>query len=117
MSKEGIKPTTNKLKALKQAPVPTELSSLKAYLGLLNFYGNFIPNLSTEIAPLYNLTRKNVPLVWNDECMQCFERSKLLLSENSVVVQYNSSLPLGVVCDASPFGVGASMKRIKESCL
>jgi hypothetical protein len=28
---------------------------LKAYLGLLNFYGKFIPNLSTELEPLYQL--------------------------------------------------------------
>lgn len=112
LSKRGIRPTKDKLDAVRNAPSPHDLTSLKAYLGLLNFYGSFIRNLSTELSPLYNLTKKNVPFVWDETCQKAFERSKLLLSEDSLLVQYNSDTPLGIVCDASPYGVGAVLFHI-----
>ena len=46
----GLHPTTAKIKAVVDAPTPKNLSELKSYLGLLNYYGHFLPNLS----PLYN---------------------------------------------------------------
>jgi hypothetical protein len=44
-----------KVKPVQEAPATTNVTELKAYLGLLNFYGKFIPNLSTELEPLYQL--------------------------------------------------------------
>lgn len=75
-------------------------------MGLLNLYGSFIPNLSSELKPLYNLTRKDVHFEWNNQCRECFKRSKQLLNESSLLALYDPSLPLGVVCDASSYGVG-----------
>ena len=49
----------SKLQAIQRAPVPKKLmlNSLRAFLGLLNYYGKFIPNLSTMIHPLNALLR------------------------------------------------------------
>ncbi len=55
ISKEGLQPTDYKVKALKDAPVPANVSQLKSFLGLLNYYGKFVPNLSTVLAPLQRL--------------------------------------------------------------
>ena len=38
---EGLHPTDEKLKAVKLAPEPTSVTELKAYLGLLTYYGSF----------------------------------------------------------------------------
>ena len=40
---EGIHPTAEKLVAIKQAPSPTNITELRSFLGLLNYYGKFIP--------------------------------------------------------------------------
>ncbi len=45
ISAEGLQPTDSKIKALKNAPVPINVSQLKSFLGLLNYYGKFVPNL------------------------------------------------------------------------
>ena len=37
---------TKKVKAIKEAPSPTCVSELKAYLGLISYYGKFLANLS-----------------------------------------------------------------------
>ena len=44
---EGLHPLPDKLQAVKAAPTPRNVSELKSYLGLLTYYGKFLPNLST----------------------------------------------------------------------
>ncbi len=53
-------PISNKMEALQKAPAPRNVTELKAYLGLLNYYHRFLPNLSIWLAPLHNLLRKSV---------------------------------------------------------
>ena len=48
----GIHTAPSKLQAIQQAPSPRNITELRAFLGLLNYYGKFIPNLSTLIHPL-----------------------------------------------------------------
>ena len=48
----GLHPTSNKIKAIVDAPEPTTLSELKSYLGLLNYCGRIMPNLFTMLQPL-----------------------------------------------------------------
>ena len=43
---EGIHATDSKLKAITEAPAPKNIQELRSFLGLLNYYGRFIPNLS-----------------------------------------------------------------------
>lgn len=56
---QGIHPTQAKVKAIKQAPTPSNVSELKAYLGILTYYSKFLPNLSIVLAPLYELLKKD----------------------------------------------------------
>ena len=53
-----MKPTLTKVKATTEAPAPTNVSELKAFLGLVNYYGKFLNNLATTVAPLYKLLQK-----------------------------------------------------------
>ena len=39
-------------KAIAKAAVPTTTTEFKFFLSLLSYYGKFIPNLSTIIAPM-----------------------------------------------------------------
>ena len=48
------------MKAVEGAPEPQDIQQLKSYLGLLTYYGKFLPNMATVLAPLYLLLRKDV---------------------------------------------------------
>ena len=52
---EGLHATSEKLKAIIDAPTPKNITELRSFLGLLNYYGKFLPNLSTLLHPLNNL--------------------------------------------------------------
>ena len=53
ISAQGLQPTDEKIQAINNAPAPTDVSQLKSFLGLINFYRKFLPNLSNTLAPLY----------------------------------------------------------------
>ena len=54
---QGLHPIPEKMDAIPKAPSPTSLTELKSFLGLLSYYGKFIPNMSTVVYPLYDLLK------------------------------------------------------------
>ncbi|KAL5517655.1 hypothetical protein EMCRGX_G003243 [Ephydatia muelleri] len=62
ISGNGIQPTEEKLRAIRDAPIPRDLSQMKSFLGLLNYYGKFLPHLSSTLAPLYKMLSKGQEL-------------------------------------------------------
>lgn len=114
MSKEGIRPQLKKLDAVKEARAPNNVTELKGYLGLLNYYGKFIPNLSSELYILYQLLKKDVKFVWKEKCQEVFEKSKCLLLQNQVLEMYDPKKPIIVCADGSPYGVGAILSQLVD---
>ena len=103
----GLHTSSDKVDAVNKAPTPEGVTQLHSFLGLVNYYGRLIANLSTLCQPLNNLLRKNVPWEWTDSCKQAFEKVKRQLSSAKVLVHYDPSLPLSLACDATSYGVGA----------
>ena len=63
--------------AVQKMPPPTDVCSLKSFLGSVQFYAKFLPaNLSTIAEPLYQLTRKDIPWKWEKEQQQIFRPLK-----------------------------------------
>ena len=79
---EGIHTSGDKLDAILNAPTPKNVQQLRAFLGLLNYYGKFLNNLSTVIHPLNRLLRTNVKWSWTNECHESFKEAKNLLKKS-----------------------------------
>ena len=58
ISGNGIQPTEDKKQAILEAPTPQNLQQLRSFLGLLNYYGKFLPNLASILSPLYSAYRR-----------------------------------------------------------
>ena len=56
---EGIHPTNEKLLAFQQAPVPSCVTELHGYVGLVNYYHKFLRNVSAVLKPLYELLQSS----------------------------------------------------------
>jgi len=109
---DGLHATDDKLKAITEAPSPKKLSALRSFLGLLNYYGRFISNLSTIIHSLNQLQRKDTPCSWLEACQEAFETAKSQLVSSKVLVHYDPTLPITLVGDASAYEVGAVISHI-----
>ena len=92
----------------------TNATELKSYLGLLNYYGKFLPNLATILHPLHDLLQKDRPWMWTEECGSVFVKSKQQLQESSLLVHYDLKKPLRLACDAFPYGAGALNSHVVE---
>jgi len=104
---EGLHPTEDKLDAVRKAPEPRNVTELKSYLGLLTYYGRFLPHLPSVLAPLYTLLRKGIPWNWQSPEQTAFQKSKDLLLSSQVLVHYDPTLEIVLACDASCYGIGA----------
>jgi hypothetical protein len=59
LTPEGIKPGKNKLKAIKDAKPPTDIKTIRSFVGLCNFFRTHIKDFALIAAPLFKLTRKD----------------------------------------------------------
>ncbi|XP_072357065.1 uncharacterized protein [Scyliorhinus torazame] len=96
-------------------PTPTDTSHLRSFLGLVNYYGKFLPNLATTLAPLHLLLKKNHTWVWGQPQETAFRRVKQQLSSSGLLTHYDPGKPLLVTCDASPYGIGAVLSHKMEN--
>jgi hypothetical protein len=59
LTPDGIKPGKNKLKAIKDAKLPTNIKTIRSFVGLCNFFRTHIKDFALIAAPLFKLTRKD----------------------------------------------------------
>ena len=103
ISDKGLQPTEGKIKAIVEAPAPQNVSQLKAFLGMLNYYAKFLPNISSRLAPLYKLLQKAVVWSWGAKQQRAFKEAKNALTLAEVLVHYDPTKQLRLSCDASPY--------------
>ncbi|CAG2228036.1 unnamed protein product [Mytilus edulis] len=111
INKHGIYPVESKVEAIDKAPSPTNVTELKAYLGMLNYYNRFLASLSHLLKPLHVLLQKDTKWSWEKEQEKAFIESKQLLKSASVLVHFDPKKKLILACDASPYGLGAVLSH------
>lgn len=117
IDKFGLHTDSKKIDAIVAAPEPTNITQLKSFMGLVNFYSKFCVNMSDILKPLYCLLKKNVEWQWTDECNRAFIKIKKVLSRAPVLAHYDASLPLILSVDSSAYGVGAVLtQRHADGC-
>jgi len=71
------------------------------------FYRRFIKDFSKISRPLTNLLQKDIPFVFDDDCLEAFEILKKALISAPIVQPPDWNLPFEIMCDASDYAVGA----------
>ena len=93
-------------------PTPSKVSELKTFLGLVNYYAKFLPDLATRLTPLYKLLKQDEPWHWSSEQETAFQDVKTSLLSPQILAHFDDTKPIIMACDASPFGVGAILSQI-----
>lgn len=115
LSENGILPTNDKVSAIQNFRRPQTHTEMRSFLGLVNYVGRFIPNLSTITAPLRALTIKGSKFRWSKEAKSAFAKVKLALTSPDHLAFYNPKLETTLVTDASDEGLGAVLLQTENS--
>ena len=111
ISSDGLHPTPDKIRAISEAPAPTNVPQLHAFLGMVNYYATFLSRFSSLLPSLYRLLHKNARWSWGPEDDRAFQTAKSSLASSSVLTHYDPAKELFLNCDASPYGVGGVLSH------
>ena len=109
--KDGVRPNTDKIRAIIDAPTPDNVKQVQIFGGLCNYYHRFVRNFSTVFAPLYKLLKLNVHFMWGKEQENCFNFVKRLFKCDKLFRLFDPTLETALECDASAYGIGAVLMQ------
>ena len=107
----GNCPAASKFDMIRDWKLPTNGQSLHSFVGLVNFYHNYIPYFEIRVKPLRALhrryNRKPIPhMAWSAELIALFQDLKLAITSSPVLVRYDPDQPLFLKTDWSSDGMG-----------
>ncbi|XP_059622189.1 uncharacterized protein K02A2.6-like [Phlebotomus argentipes] len=103
---KGLSPDPGNIDAIKEMPAPKNIHELRSFLGAVQFWGKFVPNMSEIRAPMDYLLKKGVRWRWTRDCASAFRRFKEILSSNLLLTHYDPNMPIFVASDASSHAIG-----------
>jgi hypothetical protein len=111
VSKEGTRPDPSKIEAVWGFLVPATVTNVRSFLGLIGYYRKYIKAYSKLVGPLFELTKKDVVFVWNQDCQRAFDALKKALMGAPILVRPNFKEPFCLDVDWSTKGVGAILSQ------
>lgn len=103
-----LKADPRKIKAINEMPPPEEKPTLLRFLGMINYLGKFIPNLSELTTPLCQLLHKDVIWSWTQQQQTAANDLKRCFTNPPVLHYYNVKKPVTLTCDTSQHSLGAA---------
>lgn len=101
IDKNGLRKNNERISSVISAPIPSNVSELRAFVGMANYYSKFIDNFAQIMSPLYSLLTKDVQFTWTEKCQSSYDDIKKAIASDQVLVHFNPDLPLVLTTDAS----------------
>ena len=102
----------DKLAAVRDLPVPTDLSGLRAALGLFSYYCKFVANFSTIAFPLNALMKKDPRWRWGEAQAAAFLELKEQLCGAAILHLPDHYRPFILTTDWSQKDMGAILSQV-----
>ena len=85
VTRDGISTDPEKVRVIKEWPVPENESQLRAFLGTAGYYRGFVPNYADIAAPLHSASQKGERFRWTAECEEAFRNIKRKLMDAPIL--------------------------------
>lgn len=108
LSARGVEPDEKKVNAILKMPCPTDKKWVLRAMGMINFIGKFMPNLSAKTAVMWDLhNTSEFRLTTKHEQEWRWSALKTMLTTVPVLTYYNPTKKLKVSTDTFKDGLGA----------
>ena len=96
---------------------PTSRQEAQTFLGMANYVGPFIPNLSTLTAPLRELVTDKSLFYWKATYQEALDKIKESISNEVTFTYFDPKKPTVFQVDASLHGLGAVLLQDSKAVL
>lgn len=110
ISHKGVATDQSKIQDMLNWLVPTNMTELRAFLGLTGYYRKFVKNYGILAKPLTNLLRLK-HFEWTSQAQQAFDYLKTAMTTTLVLALPNFKAPFTVETDACGDGLGAVLMQ------
>ena len=107
LTKEGLKPDPENIRAVQEMQRPQNLKELRTFLGFMQYLDKFMPNMANVSAPLRQLLEKNIEWHWDKEQEESFNALKSMASCTPVLGYNDHEKSITLSVDTSSKGLGA----------
>jgi cleavage and polyadenylation specificity factor subunit 1 len=115
VSAAGIVPLARHVTAIQEFPPPSDLKGLQRFLGMVNFYRQFLPSIAQVLQPLTDLLRGNPKqLLWSAEAAAAFTAAKAALVSVVPLSHPAPGAPISLAVDASDSHVGGVLQQYQQ---
>ena len=113
LTSNGISPTEDRCKALREIVPPSNPKELRSLLGLIQYSGRFIHNLHTMAEPLWRLTPRDSEWKWTPVEQSALDKIKSKISSECMAF-FDTNLDTELIVDASPVGLSAVLVQFNK---
>jgi hypothetical protein len=85
ISERGIEVDKAKVETVQKLPPPTDVKSLRSFLGHVGFYRRFIKDFSNITNPLTHVLQKDVAFDFDEKCLAAFQTLKSALVSAPII--------------------------------
>lgn len=114
VSKEGIKPDPSLLDTILNLEAPTNKKAVQRMIGVINYFGKYIPRLSEHTANLRRLLHECVLFEWTQAHDHEWKQLKLMLTSAPVLALFDPDRTTKLSADASKDGIGVALLQLHD---
>ena len=107
----GIAPSADKVTAVSRLDPPTDVTQLRAFLGLTGYYRRFVKGYANIAVPLTALLKKENHFEWTPARQEAFEVLKATIVEHAVLKRPDFTRPFSIQVDWSGTALGAVLSQ------
>lgn len=108
---EGIRPSEENLLAIKNYPIPRNVTEVQSFVALASYFRRYVNGFSIIAKPLYDLLKKTAKFKFEKEEMEAFAVLKEKLISKPILDIYSPNSETELHCDASSIGFGSILMQ------
>lgn len=112
ITQQGVKPNPEKIRVIKNFPIPKTAKEIMSFLGILGYYRKFIRDFARITKPLTRQLKKdNKEIKHTEEFVKAFELCKTLLTDSNLLQYPDFTKQFLLTTDASAFAIGGVLSQ------